>query len=283
MKEKYNIEISEHYGFCFGVRRAINIVEQGLSKYKKLFSVGPLIHNPQIVHALKQKGLKVVSDFNHLCKYPFVISSHGLELNKQKELEEKNIVILDTTCPYVKKAQEYISDYETRGYSVAIFGDSTHQEVIGLNSYSKNGAILFEDIKELPNDLERFQEIVVLSQTTKAEKDYFVAVAELKKRAKKVVVLNTICKSTQIRQKNAKELAKNNDIVVIIGGKNSANTKMLEKIAKSYTKTVHIETEKDLSQNDFVGIKSIGITSGASTPREIVKKVYNKIEEMLSK
>ena len=273
------IRVVEHSGFCFGVKRAIAIVENGLKRHKKLYSFGPLIHNPQIVDSLHKKGLQ---QFSNRCDFPVVIRSHGIIKSDLEELKAIGCTHLDATCPYVKNAQKQIIEYEKKGYKIVIFGDHYHQEVRGLVSYSKRRAIVVEDIGEIPKDLDKYPLIAVLSQTTKARKDFLLIFKKIKELNSSALKLDTICGSTQVRQTETVKLAQESELMIVVGGKNSANTKMLAKISSKYSKTLHIETEDELAKKDFVGYKNIGITSGASTPNWMTKKVKKKIEKMLS-
>ncbi len=281
-RETIKIKIAKNSGFCFGVKRAVNIVEGGLKKYKNLSTMGPLIHNPQIVKYLNKRGLQQIKHLPKNSDVPIVIRSHGMEKNRFNRLKRDGITLLDTTCPYVSKAQKFVEEYDKMDYKIVIFGDEDHPEVTALKSYSKTPVYVINNQAEVPEGIGVNDKVVALSQTTKIESEFKNIVEKLKKKVKNIKVLNTICKATQIRQRYTSELAKKSELMVVVGGKNSANTKMLAKISQKYTETLHIETADEIKQNDITGKFKIGITAGASTPDWVIKKVYKKISKMAS-
>ncbi|RLC51506.1 MAG: 4-hydroxy-3-methylbut-2-enyl diphosphate reductase [Candidatus Cloacimonadota bacterium] len=273
------IRIAKNSGFCFGVKRAIKMAEDASKKYNEIVTLGSIIHNPQMVKKLEQQGIHKVNSLSEIKGRPTIIRSHGVEKNTFNKLLEQNIEIVDTTCPYVSKTQEYTQLLGKAGYQVIILGDKNHPEVIALQSYSDGNTIVVKDASELPD--KKFDKVGVISQTTRNIEDLQNLTRELLPRCRELRIMNTICNATSIRQKATLELAKESDLMIVIGGRNSSNTKMLAKISGKYIKTHHIEVAEEIDKKWFKNVENIGITAGASTPDWIIVEVYNKIIEYL--
>ncbi len=256
-------------GFCFGVRRAIKIAEGALKKIKSkdnIYSFGPIIHNPQVVDELFKKGLKVISSLENIKGGTVIISSHGAPLEILEEIRKKKIKLIDATCPFVKYAQHIVKGLKKEGYRIIIAGDSAHPEVKALKSIAGKPGLS--------------KKIGVISQTTQNKDSYIEEIKKVLSREdfSEVRIFNTICDDTSKRQSAARGLLKYCDIIVVIGGKNSANTKRLWQICKeSGVDSFHIETEPEVKKEWFKGKKCAGITSGASTPDSMVKKITERI------
>ncbi len=270
------IVIAENAGFCYGVMRAIKMADDAIGKYKHIYSLGPIIHNPQVVEDYEKKGLKVLDSLNNADK-PVLIRSHGVPPETYKEIRKKHIDYIDATCPFVKEAQDYARQLFLEGYKVVIFGDKNHPEVRAHLGYADYKAEVINSVEEAKRIIA--DKIGVISQTTQSVENFSMVVGELSKNTKELKVYNTICDATEKRQKSAMQLAKKSDLMIVIGGKNSANTRKLYEICKQFCKKVyHIETEREINNEWFEGVKSVGITAGASTPSYMIERIYKHIE-----
>ncbi len=272
------IEIAENAGFCYGVMRAIDIANRALEKHKTLYSFGPIIHNPQVVEEYEKKGLRVVESIDEV-DGPVLIRSHGVAPEIYEKLREKGVEIIDATCPFVKEAQRYAKQLCDEGYKVVIFGDKDHPEVKAHLGYTNYTAIAINSEEEAKKV--KATRVGVVCQTTQSVERFGRVIEILAKKIRELKVFNTICDATEKRQKAARELAKRSDLMIVIGGKNSANTRKLYEICKETAKNAyHIETEKEIDPEWFKGVERVGITAGASTPSYIIERIYNFIKEL---
>ncbi|WP_413853703.1 4-hydroxy-3-methylbut-2-enyl diphosphate reductase [Candidatus Ruminimicrobium bovinum] len=274
------IKIAESSGFCFGVRRAIELAEKVSQESDNVYTFGPLIHNPQEVERLNKKGIEVINDYSKIQDGILVLRTHGIELNVYNKLSEnKKLKIIDATCPFVKRAQDIVKELSDISQQIVIVGEKTHPEVVALVSYGKGKCIVVEN----KNDIEKVKKtdiIYIVSQTTQSPKNFDDIVKEIAKISK-VKIYNTICKATFDRQSSAEKLAKSVDIMIVIGGKNSGNTRRLFQICSSAVETYHIESGDEIKNDWFTNKQKIGITAGASTPDWIIKNIKNKIEKII--
>ncbi|TBR78700.1 4-hydroxy-3-methylbut-2-enyl diphosphate reductase [Campylobacter novaezeelandiae] len=269
------IELAENYGFCFGVKRAIKKAEQ----IKNAATIGPLIHNNEEIMRLKKKfNVKTLNDVKELSdEKRAIIRTHGITKQDLENLKQKEIEIFDATCPFVTKPQQICEKMSKDGYEVVIFGDENHPEVKGVKSYVSTKAYVVLDKKELEN-INFSNKIAVVSQTTKKVKDFMEIVNFLILKVREVRVFNTICDATFKNQEAIAKLSQKSDIVIIVGGKNSSNTKQLFLIAKNYcSESYLIETKNELDRSWFQNKKLCGISAGASTPDWIIQEVVNEI------
>ncbi|MFO7895311.1 MAG: 4-hydroxy-3-methylbut-2-enyl diphosphate reductase [Candidatus Cloacimonadales bacterium] len=278
-----NVRIAKNSGFCFGVKRAINLAMKAAQNDTDIVTLGPIIHNPQMVEKLVDQGIRSVDEISSGKDKVVIIRSHGIEKEKKEQIQQASKALIDATCPYVSKTQQYGAQLHAEGYKVIIYGDESHPEVVALKSYVPENAALVvskqEDLQGLA-----FRKVGVISQTTRKLSGLQAVVKELLKISNEVRVINTICNATSVRQQSTAQLAKASEIMIVIGGKNSSNTKMLAKICSENIKTFHIETSEEVRKNWFDQIESnIGITAGASTPDWIIVDVYNKILEYIGK
>jgi 4-hydroxy-3-methylbut-2-enyl diphosphate reductase len=276
-----SVKIAKNSGFCFGVKRAIKLALAASQKYNNAVTLGPIIHNPQMVNKLQKNGIEYVNNLEEIKNRPTIIRSHGVTREVLNELQKMDIDIIDATCPYVSKTQVYAKELHERGYQVIIMGDKNHPEVIALRSYVDGGTIIAATPDELP--AKKFLKAAIISQTTRNITDFQNMVSALVPRCGELLVVNTICNATNIRQISTLKLAKESDLMIVVGGKNSSNTKMLAKICDKFIETYHIETEAEIDTNWFENKQKIGITAGASTPDWIILGVYNKILKCLGK
>ncbi len=279
------IIIAKHAGFCFGVRRAVNIAERAVEDIKNgpIYTDGPIIHNPQEVNRLKERGV-IPGTFEEFKEgSTVIIRSHGIPPDRERALKDKGLNIIDATCPYVKAVHEAVTKLVKEGYFVVIIGEKNHPEVIGAYGYLKDaggeGIIVetLEDI-ELVKDKEK---VGVVSQTTQHEEFFKRIVGEISAWVKELKIINTICNATSERQEGVYELAPQVDVMIVVGGKNSGNTRRLYNIAKSLNeRSYHIETADELEEDWFKGANKVGITAGASTPDWIIESVRKRIKEI---
>lgn len=267
-----NIKLAKTYGFCFGVKRAIGIAKRIEDKAN---SLGELIHNPQVIAYLKKKGIRAVDSVGKVRQKKVIIRAHGVPDLVLKKLKAKKCKIIDATCPFVTKAQNLAKMAEKQGYQVILIGQKEHPEVKGIIGNLRK-KIVIEHIDDVKNITHR--KIAIISQTTQSKAKVDSIVKELKKKAREVKVFDTICNATAERQLAAINVARYSDLMIVIGGKNSANTMQLTKLCSTITKTKHIESPEDIKKPWFKAIKQVGITAGASTPNYVVKKVIEKIK-----
>lgn len=271
------IELAENYGFCFGVKRAIKKAEQ----IKNAATIGELIHNNAEISRLQENfNVKTLKDIRDLSdEKKAIIRTHGITKYDLAELRKKDIQIFDATCPFVTKPQRICEKMSAEGYEVVIFGDENHPEVKGVKSYVSTKAYVILSEKELER-LRLPSKIAVVSQTTKKVEDFMKIVNFLLLHCKEVRVFNTICDATFKNQEAILKLSLKSDVMIIVGGRNSANTKQLFLIAKkNCVDSYLIETQDELQAQWFEGKKHCGISAGASTPDWIIQKVIARIKE----
>jgi len=261
-----------------GVKRAVDLVLD-IARHKSdetIYTYGPLIHNPQTVDVLRKRGIVPVNDIDEITDGIVIIRAHGISPEERQRLRERNLTIIDATCPKVARVQSIIKKHADRGYHVVIVGDREHPEVIGLNGYANGAASLVEneaDVESIPSAAHR---LCVVAQTTQSRERFEQIVTRVRDRFPNVSVFNTICDSTEKRQAEIRHLAAEMDAVVIVGGKNSANTCRLAEIAREYgTPTYHVETEEELDGFDVCRYRMIGVSAGASTPNWIISGVID--------
>lgn len=270
MKKK--IIIAKSAGFCFGVRRAITLAEKTAEGKKKIYSLGPLIHNPQEVKRLEKHGVKSISRPERLTNATLVLRTHGIPAGQREKLLRRKLEVVDATCPFVKRAQDAVRQLSAKQATVIIVGERTHPEVVGLVSYGGKKCYVVENIADA-RKLKLAGEICVVSQTTQTPENFNAVVTFLKKKYKHITTYNTICRATIDRQSAASGLARRVDVMVVVGGKNSGNTRRLAEICRAYAPTYHIETSAELKASWFAKAARIGLTAGASTPDWIINDV----------
>jgi 4-hydroxy-3-methylbut-2-enyl diphosphate reductase len=292
MRESVEIKIDENAGFCFGVVAAIHRAEQELVKTNKLYCLGDIVHNNEEVERLSQKGLAVItySDFEKLSDAKVFIRAHGEPPSTYKMAQERNIELIDATCPIVLHLQQRIrkgyEEMKNTDGQVVIFGKKGHAEVIGLQGQTENSAIVISSIGEIDSiDVKR--PIRLYSQTTKSKETYQELIELLKQRCEDVgnidfIAHNTICNRVSNRAKELVDFANSVDIVVFVSGTNSSNGKYLYDYCKKVkSNTLFVSTESELTVDMFDGIKRIGITGATSTPMWLMKKVEAWLQKNL--
>ena len=273
--------VAKSAGFCFGVKRAIDMAIEAAKKYpKNLYTLGPLIHNPQAVKFLEQLGVKVKNRIENIPKGKVIFRSHGVSLKDLEKAREKRLHIIDATCPIVKKAQFFAKYLYRHGYTVLIVGDPHHPEVEAIQSYIKDRVEVVGDV-ELVQRLGPWEKLGIIAQTTQSFNLFKGIVTASLEKAKEVRVFNTVCHATMIRQKEAVEIAKQVECMIVIGGYNSGNTQRLAAICREIQPhTHHIETAQELNPRWLSRREKIGLTAGASTPLWIIKEVEGRIRDL---
>ena len=271
------IELAESYGFCFGVKRAIKIAEEN----KNAATYGPLIHNSKEIARLDSDyKVGLTEDYKTFQEGDkAIVRTHGIVKDELSALKASGVDVVDATCPFVTKPQEIAQEMSEAGYDVVIFGDEAHPEIKGVKSYATNGAVVVTNIFDLER-LKFREKIALIAQTTRKVEDYLEIANYLVPRHKEVRVFNTICNATFENQEAVRKLSKKADVMIVIGGKNSSNTKQLSSISNDYcADSHHIEDENDIDFSWFKDKKLCGISAGASTPDWIIQNVVNSIQE----
>lgn len=270
-------------GFCMGVGLALQKLEEALTQAPgassgRICTLGPIIHNPQVLADFESRGVVCLDTVLEVKLGDIVlIRAHGLPRHIESALNEKEAIIRDATCPKVKKAQLSIARATAHNETMLIFGEADHPEVCGLVSYAKGEAHIFEDEKSLPRlDLSAGARYVLASQTTQ-DRNVFTAIKEdLQKKLPNLLVLDTICDATNERQEEARQIASRVDAMIIVGGKQSGNTRRLALVAQNCgVPAWHVETFRQLDSSQFAGLRRIGLTAGASTPKCLIDETEN--------
>lgn len=284
------IIVGKTAGFCYGVKRAIDGVKEE-SKNNKLFCIGEIVHNRQVIEDLQNKGVNFVEDISkvHDAKSKVAIRAHGVKKEVYEIANKNKIDIIDYTCPNVLRIHEIAKEYAEKGFYIILCGKKEHPENIGTISYCGKNYSVIQDEKELKEALKRFEKtnikkLLVISQTTFSLKKFTLieqAIKEELKDEENIIIKNTICRATELRQKETEELSKKVDLMIIIGGKNSSNTIKLYEIAQKYCEnSICIETADELQIEKISKYEKIGVMAGASTPKESIDNVIKKLEKV---
>ena len=273
---------AENAGFCFGVKRALKLaLEAASASEKPIYSLGPLIHNPQQVEYLSRKGVRVATDLESLRPGDtLIIRSHGTSPEILDKARAKCLNIVDATCPFVLKAQKLTRRLADEGYQIVIVGEGDHPEVMGLMGFAGDGVRVIEKIGDVHNMAAK-QRIGVIAQTTQSLGNLREVIGALLEKSDELKVFNTICHATTHRQQAALDIAGKVDLMVVIGGYNSANTSRLASLCmQSGVLTHHIETADEAKASWLANVSTIGVTAGASTPEWIIEDVIGKLGEL---
>ncbi len=270
------IVTAKRAGFCFGVKRALDITLDIAKKDKKgVYTLGPLIHNPQVIEKLKNEAIVPIDDIEDKNIKSLIIRTHGIPYYLYDTIRSQGVNIIDATCPFVKKAQQYAQHLKESGYQVVILGDINHPEVRGIMSYAGEDVIVIDNSTVLPRLKSK---VGIVVQTTQPIESLKKLLSNIIAHVKEVKVYNTICSSTALRLKETEDMARVVDAMVVVGGKNSANTTQLTNLCKSLgVRTYHVETASEIDSAWFKDIKKVGITAGASTPHWIISEVEQKV------
>jgi len=280
------IVLADAAGFCFGVKRALEMVlkladESGQNQGgAPIHTLGPLIHNPQVVKQLEDKGVTVRHVPEEIDSGVVIVRSHGVSPAVMETLQRPNVEVVDATCPFVQRAMRWARQLDDEGYQVVIVGDESHPEVQAVRGYVASGNSFVVDSPQAIDELPTAKRIGVIAQTTQSKSVFQACVSALIGKAQEIKVFDTICTATEQRQASAKQLAAQVDVMVVIGGHNSANTKRLAEVCQEQgTRTIHVETPDELRREWFAGVRRAGVTAGASTPDWLIEGVLKRMSE----
>ena len=276
--------VAKTAGFCFGVERAVNKVYEQINKQdgRSIYTYGPIIHNEEVVKDLEKKGVQVIEteeELRQLKEGIVIIRSHGVGRHIYDLLEENQIEIVDATCPFVKKIHRIVKEENEKGRRVIIIGNEKHPEVEGIKGWAGADTIVVESEKQIEKlTIDPEEKLSIVSQTTFNYKKFQDLVEKFLKKGYDISVLNTICNATQERQSEARRIASEVDAMIVIGGKSSSNTQKLYEICRRECEnTYYIQTVDDLEPESVSSVRSVGITAGASTPKNIIKEVHTNV------
>ncbi len=278
------VTVAKSAGFCFGVKRAMDMVYAEADNCEKVYTLGPIIHNEQVVEDLEKRGVYAIdspADLPEGEEATVIIRSHGITKEVFEELERKNVRVVDATCPFVKKIHNIVQEKKSEGYEIVVVGSASHPEVQGICGWCGNDCTVLQT----PEEAENFRyfgdkKICLVAQTTFNYKKFEDIVDILRKKSYDILVMNTICNATEERQTEAGTIARKSDAMIVIGGKHSSNTQKLYEICRNECRDTHfIQTLDDLDLNLFQSFRSVGITAGASTPNNLIKEVQSYVRE----
>ena len=275
--------VAKSAGFCFGVKRAVETVYNEIEKTDNIYTYGPIIHNEEVVADLERRGVRVIdenSDLDTLEPGTVIIRSHGVGKEIYDRIEQSGHTIVDATCPFVKKIHNIVRKMSEDGYQIIVIGNRNHPEVVGINGWCADGsdAVIIENSEEAEKfTIDSTQKLCIVSQTTFNLNKFNELVEIFKEKGYYINVVNTICNATEVRQREAAQIARESDAVIVIGGLSSSNTqKLFEICRRECNNTQYIQTLNDLVV-DSLDVKRVGITAGASTPNNIIEEVQNYV------
>lgn len=279
-----DIKVAKETGFCFGVKRALKLLEDAVQVHGQVETLGPLVHNEQVVEKLERLGARAVQDAAEITGSVVVIPSHGIPLSTLEGLKSRGIKTIDTTCPNVRKAQNAAKELSSAGFWVVVFGDPGHPEVKGIIGWAADKGVATLDIRTLAEDMKLPTRLGLLSQTTR-NPDQFVDFADnvirlLLPKLEELRILNTLCDVTKRRQAAALELAHSVDMMIVVGGRHSANTRCLAEVCcKAGARTQHVERASEIEEAWFKNNQVIGVTTGTSISDNVIEEVVLKLED----
>ncbi len=283
-----NVILAKSAGFCFGVKRAVNMVYEEVDKSKgPIYTYGPIIHNDEVVKDFENKGVKLVKDLKELADLPkgkIIVRSHGISRAEYEQMENYGFEVVDATCPFVRKIHRLVDEHSANGEYIVIIGNPKHPEVCGICGWVNGDDVSIIESAEgadaliLPED----KKTCIVSQTTFNYNKFKELVEIISKKGYDISVLNTICNATEERQTEARSIAKEVDAMIVIGDKNSSNTQKLFEICNTEcANTYYIQTSKDMDYQLLKSINNVGITAGASTPNNIIEEVSKNVRNEL--
>ncbi len=275
--------LARDMGFCWGVRRAIDIMEKAAADKGEIASLGPIVHNPQVVRDLEGKGVRITSEPPEGVAGPVAITAHGVGPQMLEEARARSSEVVDTTCPIVTRSQRWAKKMAAAGFTVVVFGDPKHREVKGVLAWAGSNAVALGDGDGIPDDLPT--RLAVISQTTQSPERFALFVSELMQKRmgeiSELRVINTLCDATSNQQAAARELAQEVDLILVVGGRSSANTRhLLEVCREEGTPAYQIESAEELRAEWLQGCQRVGVTAGASTPESEVEAVVRHVQEI---
>ena len=282
---KVKVKKARALGSCFGVRRAIRIIDEAVKEYPEISTLGPIVHNRLVVTKLSESGVKVVNDLDRIQGGVVAIASHGAPPQLLAQIVTRKLQVIDTTCPIVRSAQKAAKKLADAGFRVIIFGEATHPEVKGLLGWAGSNAVATMNGSEVA-DLELTPRLGIMAQTTQSQSSFVQFCNDVIKTVfptvQEVRIVNTLCQETQKRQQAAVELAGESDLMIVVGGHNSANTQHLAEVCAPLVEAHLIETAAEIKKDWLKGKRNIGVTAGASTPDEAIEEVVRKLESLSS-
>ncbi len=276
------INLAKSAGFCFGVKRALDIAFKTIASGARVYMLGDIVHNEDVVKQLKKAGVKKVNRLAPGKNRIFLIRAHGTDIATFEKAKNLGYRIVDATCPMVKEIHKIACQAEKKGYQIIVIGDKEHDEVRGILKQLKNKAIVIDGLKNIPwKCLKKIKKAAVVVQSTQNVEKVTEIVSILEKHIPHLKFFNTICQPTRTKQSEIKTMPLCNDVMIIIGSKNSANTQRLYEISKSLNeKSYWLASEKEIKQAWFKGVKSVGVTAGASTPEDTIRKVVKYLSRI---
>lgn len=273
------INLAKSAGFCFGVKRALAIALTIASRGKKVYMLGDIVHNEDVVRQIEQRGIKKIKKLKRAKGETLLIRAHGSDILTFKKARFLGYKIIDATCPMVKEIHKIAQDAESAGFKIIVIGDKKHDEVHGIVGQLKNRAIVIDELKNIPlKEIKGIKKVAIVVQSTQNTDKALKIVGILKRYIKDLEFFNTICKPTRIKQSEIKTLPLKNDVMIIIGSKNSANTRRLFEISKSLNKRSYwVASKKEINPQWFKKAKSVGVSAGASTPETTIQEVVKHI------
>lgn len=283
MKRKLEIIISPHAGYCFGVKRAMRLIHQGLTERSasKIYTIGDIIHNPQAVERLRESGVEPADSLDEIEEGSvLVIRAHGVQPELIEEAKARGIQLLDATCPFVQRSQNYVRKLTGESYRVIIIGDEEHPEVKSIAGHAGDGAIIIGNPDDAGN-VPLLEKAGVVIQTTFSKERAQEIIAALEKRVEHLRVYDTICQATVLRREATLDLSKDVDLMLVVGGKKSSNTKRLYQMCLDAGIRAHfVETADEIDPAWFEGCEKIGLTTGTSTPEWVIDRVLERMGEL---
>ena len=276
------INIAKSAGFCFGVKRALDIAFKTALSGEKIYMLGDIVHNENVVRKIEQSGIKKIGKLKRVAAGVLLIRAHGAPMDTFIKANKLNYDIIDATCPMVKEIHKIVKDMRERGFEVIVIGDKLHEEVRGIAGQVKGNALVIDDIATIPlRKINKIEKACVVAQSTQNSEKVLKIVEILKAHIAELEFFNTICKPTRIKQEEIMKLRRSNDIIIIIGSKNSANSKRLYEISRSLNKkSWWVNSKEEIRSGWFRGAKSAGITAGASTPEYTIKNIVRYIRSL---
>jgi 4-hydroxy-3-methylbut-2-enyl diphosphate reductase len=277
------INVAKSAGFCFGVKRALNIASKTASSEKNVCMLGDIVHNEDVVKKISKNGIKKIKRLSSGKGKTLIIRAHGASKDIFKKAKRLNYKIVDATCLMVKEIHKIAKEKERQGYKIIVIGDKKHDEVKGIAGQLNKKALVIDTVKNIPSEtqLKKIKKAAVVVQSTQNIEKVEKIIKCLQKKIDNIKFYNTICQPTRNKQQEARAMPLKNDVMIVIGSKTSANTKRLYQISKSLNKKTHwIQHDKDIKKEWFKNAESVGITAGASTPDKTTKKVVKIVKTL---
>ena len=276
------ISLAKSAGFCFGVKRAIDIALKTAAPGKNVCVLGDIVHNEDVVKKVSAAGIKKVKRLARGKNRILLIRAHGVSLATLKRARKLGYRIVDATCPMVKEIHRIAQNQERLGYTIIVIGDKSHDEVLGITGQLKNKALIIDSAKNIPwREIKKIKKTCIVAQSTQNIETVEKIVGILRPHIRKMNFFNTICRPTRIKQKEIRIMPKQNDLMVVIGSKNSANTRRLYEISKSLNKhSFWVQSKKEINRRWFRNKKTVGITAGASTPDSTTAEIIDYMRQM---